>query len=78
MFLLLFPELNLPLKLSINLLNKGFICIFLKSKIYPLFHIPNTHMRYNNGVFQHFSTLCKFVLAYTMEIWCNAKKDKGF
>lgn len=28
--------------------------------------------------YQRFPTLCKFVLAYTMEIWCNAKKDKGF
>lgn len=28
--------------------------------------------------FKHFSTLCKFVLAYTMEIWCNAKKIKDF
>ncbi|AAS39602.1 hypothetical protein BCE_0669 [Bacillus cereus ATCC 10987] len=31
-----------------------------------------------NGVLSTFSTLCKFALAYTMEIWCNAKKDKGF
>ncbi len=28
--------------------------------------------------YQHFSTLCKFTLADTIEIWCNAKKDKGF
>ncbi len=28
--------------------------------------------------YQQFPTLCKFALAYTIEIWCNAKKDKGF